>query len=96
MYQILHGCCFKEQYAKHIELDCMKSINYNYHQIYFSATTNEEAKDEETKEEEGEEQEGETEEGQGEEEDCGDQDVTNMELSWEMLELTTAICTRSV
>lgn len=34
-------------------------------------------------------------EGVGEEhDDCGDQDVTNMELSWEMLELTSAICTR--
>ena len=30
------------------------------------------------------------------EDDCGDQDVSHMELAWEMLELTCSICSKSV
>lgn len=40
-----------------------------------------------------EEKEQEAEEG---EDDCGDQDVSHMELAWEMLELTCSICSRMV
>lgn len=71
--------------------------------LYNDATTEEETEPEEEESKENGESTTEsketTEKKEGEDQDdddCGDQDVSHMELAWEMLELTCSICSRMV
>jgi len=64
----------------------------NKMEIAKSETENEENKDDTTTDKTNDEQ-GEEEQA---EDECGEQDVSHMELAWEMLELTCSICSRMI